>query len=150
MDYRETPCSGILGNFIECEWSAEMDAAGALVHPDGCADLVFDETGQSYVFGITGKSRSLDTCLGQALRGFRLKPGSVPFLFDVPASELSNQVTSLAGLSSPIARSITAIARQAASQDELVAAAAKFLSEACATKTRERGSLRFALSQIDH
>jgi AraC-like DNA-binding protein len=148
VSYKETHCSGFLGDLIECEWSVNTDQAGTMVHPDGCADLLFDESGRIYIFGVTGKSHPMDKRFGVFLRGLRLKPGSIPFFFDVPASEFLNQVTSLADLSSPMARALTALAKQAGSPEELVEATIGRLSQASLSKSREK-RLTFAMSQID-
>jgi methylphosphotriester-DNA--protein-cysteine methyltransferase len=148
VNYKQTRCSGILGDLIECEWSVNTNRAGALVHPDGCADLVFDQSGRIYIFGITGKSRPLEQRFGGLLRGLRLKPGSIPFFFDVPASEFLNRATSLAELSSPTARALTALAKQADNPEELVEATVRLLSQASFSKPREQ-RLSFAMSHID-
>ena len=119
----------------------------ARVHREGCADLLFDEPGSIYISGTAARSRMLDHRFGGALRGFRLKPGAVPFFFGVPASVLANQVTSIADLSSPFARTLTLTARESDSQEALLQTICKLLSQACSGSTRDR-RLQFVVSQI--
>jgi AraC-like DNA-binding protein len=118
-----------------------------LVHPDGCADLLFDESGKIYISGIAGKSRPLNSSLGVALRGLRLRPGAIPLCFGVPASAFLNQVIPVADISAPLARTMTDVGKQADGSDELVGAAVKLLSQVCYSGTWER-RLTFALTQV--
>jgi AraC-like DNA-binding protein len=138
MKYTEVPCAGILGEFVECEWCLKGAQAGSIVHPDGCADVVFDESGKIFLAGVISHSRFLKHDFGPEIRGLRLKVGAIPIFFNIPASVVANRVVSVADLPSPLARAITASARQAGHKTELVGATRKLLSAACVGKSRER------------
>jgi AraC-like DNA-binding protein len=147
MNYSEKHYQGILRGHIDCEWSIKTDAGG-LVHPDGCADRLFDELGTIYLSGVGEKSRLFKPRYGLSVRGLRLKPGSIPFFFGVPASEFLNQTVSVTDFSSPMARAMGAISKCADDRENLVAAAVGLLKQVCFSKTPELRVIA-ALSQID-
>ena len=119
-----------------------------MVHPDACADLVFDESSRIYVFGVTSRTRALDRALSASLCGLRLKAGALPFFFGVSALEFANQVRSIADVPSPLARAMTSMAQQAENRAELLRAVLNLLSRKCSAQTAD-ARLAFALFQTE-
>jgi AraC-like DNA-binding protein len=146
VSYQEIRHPGIA--FIDCEWCFHAERPREIVHPDGCADLLFDDFGRIYISGVTSRTRALDPDLSVVLCGLRLRPGAIPFWFGVSAAEFRNQVCSIADVSSPLARAMTAMARQAENRAELLRAILKLLSQKCSAKQVE-GWLAFAFVQVE-
>jgi hypothetical protein len=88
-------------------------ASGEMAHSDGCTDLLFHESGEIYISGITSRTYMLDPSPGVVIDGLRLKAGAIPFFFAIPASEFWNQVTSTANVSSYMARAMQDTKQQA-------------------------------------
>jgi AraC-like DNA-binding protein len=148
MSYKEIHYSRNTENFIDCEWSLQAERSEELVHPDGCADLVFDESGRIYISGVAPRTRPLDQTISIVLNGLRLRPGAIPFFFGVPAWEFSNRVTCTTSVSSPLARAMTAIAHQADSRAELLRTIVKLLFEK-GSAARPQSRLAFAFDQAE-
>jgi AraC-like DNA-binding protein len=93
--YREYRPSAQLAEFVECFWTHET--VGKTVHrvlPDGCADLLFTQTGgesqELIVVGTMTRARSFDLPKAKFI-GVRFRPG-MSFLFvPVPGPELVDQ-----------------------------------------------------------
>jgi len=148
VSYQEIRHPGSVRAFIDCEWSFRAERPRAIVHPDGCADLLFDDSGGIYISGVASRTRTLDPALSLGLCGLRLKAGAIPFFFGVSASQFRNQLRPMADVSSPVARAMTAMAQQAKNRAELVRAILRLLSEKCSAKTVE-GWLAFALFEAE-
>ncbi len=89
MAYRETAPPIGLDDLVETAWVA--DGGGDLVGvlPDGCMDLIRMDS--RVVVAGPDTSALLTTRGVEALVGLRFRPGALPRLFSVPASELVGQ-----------------------------------------------------------
>ncbi|WP_175616383.1 AraC family transcriptional regulator [Mycobacterium sp. GA-1841] len=96
MGYREQDPPPRLRDLVECRWMRTGPAAPGRVLPDGCMDLIrMDDTvvvaGPDTTAFITDGSPD-------AVRGLRFRPGMLPRLLGVPASELRNTRVDLSEL----------------------------------------------------
>ena len=115
MGYREFPPPTALRDLVECAWVVEGPPAPVRVLPDGCMDLISMD-GRIVVAGP-------DTTASVSLRGaepfvgLRFRPGVLPRLLGVPASEVRDTRVALTDLrSAPRQRSLTELAAQLASE----------------------------------
>jgi AraC-like DNA-binding protein len=93
--YREYRPSAPLAKFVECFWTHET--AGETVHrvlPDGCADLLFTQTGagsqELMVVGTMTHAKLFDLPKAKFI-GVRFRPGTSFLFVPVPGPELVNQ-----------------------------------------------------------
>lgn len=111
MVYRVIPPPPHLAEYIRFYWVLEN--ATAYVHramADGCAEMIFHYSGsfdeitrdnkleKSFLSGLHGPSknfRRFSTTTGFGIFGVYLYPFAVPLLFDLPTSEISNQMPDL-------------------------------------------------------
>jgi AraC-like DNA-binding protein len=99
--YRERPPMPALAGHVLCVWSQVIGGAVPYrqrVLPDGCADLVWIGEAPAVVAGPATGPVIVPLAPGKIVVGLRLRPGAVPNLLGVPASELSNRDTPLAGI----------------------------------------------------
>jgi AraC-like DNA-binding protein len=148
MAYQETLYEEPSGHLIECEWSAHTSKDEITVYPDGCADLLFDEQGRVYLYGISDKSFRSKAGPKVFFRGLRLKPGAIPTLFGVPAVEFRNKAVPVADIPSRLAKTIANLARHCDHQNQLLRLTVPLLLQACARCPRPR-YLTFALSKVE-
>lgn len=93
MGYRETAPPTGLDELIETAWAADGGADQVRVLPDGCMDLIRMD-GQVFVAGPD--TSALIAAGGQEPRiGLRFRPGTLPRLLGVPATELVGQRVAL-------------------------------------------------------
>lgn len=98
MGYREFPPPTALRDLVECAWVVEGPPAPVRVLPDGCMDLISMD-GRIVVAGP-------DTTASVTLRGaepfvgLRFRPGVLPRLLGVPASEVRDTRVALTDLRS--------------------------------------------------
>ena len=148
MSYTEIPLSGGIRVYIECTWSLKIDRPST-IFPDGCTDLLFSESGEVYVSGVTSKAYLLDDHrFGTQLFGLRLSAGVVPFLLGIPSSLLLDQVVQLTELDSRIARSLAVKLKEADTLNELKCRAVETVESICRRTSPDR-RLLFALSRLD-
>lgn len=88
VGYREFPPPTGLSDLVECAWVDDGPPAPVRVLPDGCMDLIRME-GRVTVAG-PDTSASVSPRLGEPFVGLRFRPGVLPRLLGVPASELRN------------------------------------------------------------
>ncbi|MCW2551280.1 MAG: AraC family transcriptional regulator [Mycobacterium sp.] len=89
MGYRETAPPTGLNELVETAWVADGGSDPVRVLPDGCMDLIRMD-GRVVVAGPD--TSALLTARGEeALTGLRFRPGALPRLLGVPASELVGQ-----------------------------------------------------------
>jgi AraC-like DNA-binding protein len=88
VGYREFPPPTRLRDLVECAWVVDGPPAPVRVLPDGCMDLI-RMYGRVTVAGpdTTG---SVSPHEGEPFVGLRFRPGILPRLLGVPASELRN------------------------------------------------------------
>lgn len=89
MGYRETAPPTGLYELVETAWVADGGGDPVRVLPDGCMDLIRMD-GRVVVAG-PDTSAFLATRGRDAMRGLRFRPGVLPRLLGVPASELVGQ-----------------------------------------------------------
>ena len=88
MGYREFAPPAALGDLVECAWVVDGPPAPVRVLPDGCMDLIRMD---GRVIGRrTRHRRSVSPREGEPFVGLRFRPGVLPRLLGVPASELRN------------------------------------------------------------
>jgi AraC-like DNA-binding protein len=107
--YREWPPPRGWEHVVTCCWEQRVSAARVLrVLPDGCADLIFYNSGRVEVVGLYDEVALPTLVAGAQLRGIRFRPAAVAAAFQTPASLLRNQ-TVLADdiVGSKVARRLT-------------------------------------------
>ena len=88
MAYREFPPPTMLRELIECAWVVDGPPEQVRVLPDGCMDLMRMD-GRTMVAG-PDTTASVIPRDGEPFVGLRFRPGVLPRLLGVPASELRN------------------------------------------------------------
>jgi AraC-like DNA-binding protein len=146
--YTEIPCTGVLTEFVECEWIVSSTRQVVAVYPDGSADLVFDESGRVSLVGVTDQTVRRPTASESALFGMRLKAGAIRALFEIPASEVSNKTVPIEDLPSILARDLTDAVKHSVSREGAISQVRDILSKRCAGETRPKW-LGYGLSRIE-
>jgi AraC-like DNA-binding protein len=95
VSYREMPTPAPLRDLAECVWVAE-GAGSARILPDGCMDLI-DFNDDLMIAGPDTSAVISEQCTPVAT-GIRFRPGALPRLLGVPASELHGRRISLASV----------------------------------------------------
>lgn len=88
MGYREHDPPPRLGELVECRWVRTGPAEAGRILPDGCMDLIeMDDT-----IVVAGPDTTAFIAAGgrDPVQGLRFRPGALPRLLGVPASELRN------------------------------------------------------------
>ncbi len=101
-----------LRGMVACLWtSVAPDSArrDALVLPDGCSDLIWEQGAGSYVAGPDTGPVATSTPPGTVIVGVRFRPSAGGPALGLPLSEIRDQRVDLAGLLSP--SRYTALAR---------------------------------------
>ncbi len=148
VSYIETPCTRALTEFVECDWSVSSTRQALAVYPDGSADLVFDESGLVSLVGVTDRTVRRPIVPESALFGMRLRAGAISALFQIPASEFSNQVVPIEDLPSTLAKAVTGAVKHSVSRERAIAHVRDVLSKKCAGEKLPK-RLRYGLSRID-
>jgi len=117
VGYREFPPPTALRNLVECAWVVDGPPEPVRVLPDGCMDLIRME----HRIVVAGPDTTASVTLreGEPFAGIRFRPGVLPRLLGVPASELRNDRVPLHELRSglPQRSSLTEIAAALASEE---------------------------------
>ncbi|MGQ9406673.1 helix-turn-helix domain-containing protein [Mycolicibacterium gilvum] len=92
MSYRETPAPAPLRDLAECVWVRE-GAGHARILPDGCMDLV--QVNGAMMIAGPDTSATLSDQRTPIATGIRFRPGALPRLLGIPASELHDQRVAL-------------------------------------------------------
>ncbi|WP_264014067.1 AraC family transcriptional regulator [[Mycobacterium] manitobense] len=101
VGYHEFPPPRRLRDLVECGWTREGSAEPGRVLPDGCMDLILMD-GRVVVAGPdTGAHHSGPH--RETVRGLRFRPGVLPRLLGVPASELRDHRVPVADLRPDVA-----------------------------------------------
>ncbi|MGA5463101.1 DUF6597 domain-containing transcriptional factor [Mycobacterium sp. NPDC050041] len=101
MGYREFSPPHRLRDLVECGWTRDGSAEPGRVLPDGCMDLI-QMDGHVVVAGPDTVAH-LSGSHPDTVRGLRFRPGVLPRLLGVPASELRGHRVPLADLRSDVA-----------------------------------------------
>ena len=108
--YQEYRPSARLAKFVECFWTHET--VGKIVHrvlPDGCADLLFTQTGpgsqELIVVGTMTRAKLFDLPKAKFI-GVRFRPGTSSLFVRVPGPELVDQRISLREIWGPKANQL--------------------------------------------
>ncbi|MCT7657779.1 AraC family transcriptional regulator [Mycobacterium deserti] len=96
MGYREYAPPGSLGELVECAWVLDGPAAPVRVLPDGCMDLI--RMNGRIVAAGPDTTASTSFRAGESFVGLRFRPGVLPRLLGVPASQVRDQRVALADL----------------------------------------------------
>lgn len=117
MGYREFPPPTALRDLAECAWVLDGPPATVRVLPDGCMDLMRMD-GRVMVAG-PDTTASVSFRYGDPFVGLRFRPGVLPRLLRVPASELTNERVRLSELRRgfPQRGSLTELAATLASEE---------------------------------
>jgi AraC-like DNA-binding protein len=102
MCYRDFPPPPHLRELIECAWVVDGPPEPVRVLPDGCMDLI-EMSGRIVVAGPDTVS-SVSQRGRERFVGLRFRPGALPRLLGVPASELRDDRVPLADLGVKSAR----------------------------------------------
>jgi AraC-like DNA-binding protein len=104
VSYRELVPPPPLRGLVECLWSSGRTASTGPIRvlPDGCMDLLVDETGGLAVAGPD--TAAFVTGGGRWNTGLRFRPGVLPRLLGVPAAEVRDTRVALADVSPAAAR----------------------------------------------
>jgi len=105
VGYRDSPPPPHLRELVECAWVVDGPPEPVRVLPDGCMDLI-EMSGRVMVAGPDTAS-SVNQRGREGFVGFRFRPGVLPRLLDVPASELRDGRVPLADLGVKCARDRT-------------------------------------------
>ena len=116
MGYREFAPPTKLRDLVECAWVVDGTPAPVRVLPDGCMDLI-RMNGRVVVAGPDTVA-SVTTRNGEPFVGLRFRPGVLPRLVGVPASEVRNERVPFADLRSVPGRhrSLVELAAELASE----------------------------------
>lgn len=101
MGYREFPPPQRFRDLVECGWLRVGSAEAVRVLPDGCMDLIRMD-GRVVVAGPDTTAHLSDPH-PETLHGLRFRPGVLPRLLGVPASEFRDDRVPLADLRSDVA-----------------------------------------------
>lgn len=96
VGYREQDPPPRLRELVECRWTRTGPAEPGRVLPDGCMDLI--EMGGTIVVAGPDTTAFLTDASPDTVRGLRFRPGALPRLLGVPASELRNTRVELSEL----------------------------------------------------
>jgi AraC-like DNA-binding protein len=96
VGYREFAPPTILRDLVECAWVVDGPPAPVRVLPDGCMDLIRMD-GRIVVAG-PDTAASVTSRRGDPFVGLRFRPGILPRLLGVPASQIRNQRVPLVDL----------------------------------------------------
>lgn len=96
VGYREFAPHTMLRDLVECAWTMNGPPAPVRVLPDGCMDLIRMD-GRVVVAG-PDTTASVTQRAGEPIVGLRFRPGVLPRLLGVPASELRDSRVSLTDL----------------------------------------------------
>ncbi|WP_109507727.1 helix-turn-helix domain-containing protein [Nocardioides speluncae] len=97
--YVELPAE--LPDVFRCAWrrtGSDLGGASATVLPDGCADIIVDQSGGAVLVGPTLLPHRHALGSKVTLRGLRLQPWAVPLLFRLTATEVRDRVLPLDAL----------------------------------------------------
>jgi AraC-like DNA-binding protein len=117
VGYRESSPPSMLRDLVECAWVLDGPPEPVRVLPDGCMDLIRMD-GRIVVAG-PDTTASVTPREGEPFAGIRFRPGVLPRLLGVPASELRNERVPLPELRSglPQRGSLTELAAALASEE---------------------------------
>jgi AraC-like DNA-binding protein len=130
--YRERLPPAALAEHVLCVWSQVIGAGQEVcrhrVLPDGCADLVWIGAAPPVVAGPARGPVVVALAPRAIVVGLRLRPGAVPGVLGVPASELLDRDTPLAeiwgrgaaGLAARVAEQASVAGRQMAAEAALL------------------------------
>jgi AraC-like DNA-binding protein len=121
--YAEWQPPAALRETVACLWaSVAPDDAGrdALVLPDGCSDLIWEQGVGGYVAGPDTGPVHAGTGAGTVTVGARFRPAAGGAVLGLPLSELRDQRVSLADLLPAQARSLTPALSPAAAAETLL------------------------------
>ena len=99
VGYREFPPPTTLRGLVECAWVVDGPPEPVRVLPDGCMDLMRLD-GPIVVAG-PDTTASVSPRDGEPFVGLRFRPGVLPRLLGVPASELRNERVPLSAICRP-------------------------------------------------
>ncbi|MDX2127952.1 MAG: helix-turn-helix domain-containing protein [Chloroherpetonaceae bacterium] len=116
VQYKEFAPSFKLQPFIYCYWDLKtnerlIENYNYRVIADGCIDIFFEHTEPEkiYVMGFSTAFSEFPLGLSFHYTGIRFLPTAFPQLFQINASEISNQVFSLSDLNKAIVKSLEQI-----------------------------------------
>jgi AraC-like DNA-binding protein len=117
VGYREFPPPTALRELVECAWVVDGPPEPVRVVPDGCMDLIRMD-GRIVVAG-PDTTASVTLRDGEPFTGIRFRPGVLPRLLGVPASDLRNERMPLPELRGglPLHGSLTELATALASEE---------------------------------
>ncbi len=131
--YAEWPAPAPLRGAVACLWASVVpDGAdrAALVLPDACSDLIWEQGAGCYVAGPdTGPVRTV-TRAGTVIAGVRVRPSAGGQLFGLPLSEIRDQRVPLADLLPDTARRLPATLTAAEAAARLLDAAGLLIAGA--------------------
>jgi len=168
MRYHEIKPTPPLGSFVECFWTLEGDRsleapAPERILPDGCVELILN-FGDPFLQHVDGEKRRQprNFVVGQMtgpilisptgvveLLGIRFQPGGTRPFLGLPASEITEQVIELGGLTGEFERSLMQACERAAPLDQKVAAVDAFLAARVKRGKFDSNLLALAASVID-
>ncbi len=100
--YREHDPVPALASFVECFWtSASAPGSSHLVAPDGCADLVFEETGagvRGEVVGTMTRALLVADAVPTRYLGVRFRPGGLAALVAAPLAGFADDAVPIEDL----------------------------------------------------
>lgn len=96
VGYREAVPPAPLRDLAECRWVLDGPDAPVRVLPDGCMDLI-RMNGRTIVAG-PDMTATVSVREGETFSGIRFRPGVLPRLLGVPASEVTDRRVPLADL----------------------------------------------------
>ncbi|WKG02775.1 AraC family transcriptional regulator [Mycolicibacterium sp. HK-90] len=96
MGYRELEPPPRLRELVECRWVRTGPAEPGRILPDGCMDLI--EMNDTIVVAGPDTSAFIAAGSRDPVQGLRFRPGVLPRLLGVPASELRNTRAELSDL----------------------------------------------------
>jgi AraC-like DNA-binding protein len=143
--YAEWAAPAALRGPVACLWASfapdDTDRA-ALVLPDACSDLIWEQGVGAYVAGPdTGPARSR-TKAGTVIVGVRFRPAAGGDVLGVPLSELRDQRVPLAGLLPAPASSLSAALPPAAAAARILDVAGRLVAESTADRAVAHAAAR--------
>ena len=109
--YAEWPAPAALRNSVACLWTrviTEDTERTALVLPDGCSDLIWEQGRGAFVAGPDTGPVTTSMAAGRVIVGVRFRPSAGGPALGVPLSELRDQRVDLADLRPADARRLSA------------------------------------------
>jgi AraC-like DNA-binding protein len=109
--YTEWPAPAALRHAVACLWAQVTDSnaeRAGLVLPDGCTDLVWEQSRGAYVAGPDTGPVATTLAAGTVVLGVRFRPSAGGPALGIPLSELRDQRADLADLRPARARQLTA------------------------------------------